>query len=94
MHEILCTLTLSRQKIKASNAFSGMYIDTVNMHVKKYDTLDFICLFIMLTLSIQHLQNIINLMVLMLTQLIQLNYSVNPNTKYSNYTGLRIKCSN
>ena len=55
-------------------------VDTVNMHEKKYDTLDFVCLFIMLTLSIQDLQNI-DLMVLMSTQSIQSNYNVNPNTK-------------
>ena len=48
----------------------------------------------MLTLSIQHLQNILDLMGLMLIQSIRSNYNVNPNTKYLNYIEHQIKCSN
>ena len=74
-----------------------MYVDTVETK-RKYTKLDYICLFIYLfimsTLSIQHLQNILDLMGLMSIQLIRSNYNVNPNTKYSNYIEHRIKCSN
>ena len=45
MCEILCMLTLSRQKIKANNDLNAMYVDTVNMQ-RKYTKLDYICLFI------------------------------------------------
>ena len=48
----------------------------------------------MSTLSIQHLQNILDLMGLMSIQLIRSNYNLNPNTKYSNYIEHGIKCSN
>ena len=48
----------------------------------------------MSTLSIQRLQNILDLMGLMLIQSIRSNYNVNPNTKYSNYIEHRIKCLN
>ena len=39
----------------------------------------------MLTLSIQHLKNIVDLMELMSTLSILSNYNVNANTKYLNY---------
>ena len=42
-------------------------------------------LFIMSTLSIQRLENIVDLMELMSTLSILSNYNVNPNTKYLNY---------
>ena len=92
MCEILCMLTLSRREIKANNEFNAIYINTVDIQEKKYAILDYTCLFIM-SLSI-HLQNIIDLMVLMSIQSIQSNYNVNPNTKYSNCIELRIKCLN
>ena len=63
MCEILCMLTLLRWEIKANNEFNAMYVDTVDTQEKKYAILDYTGLFIMSTLSIQHLQNIIDLQV-------------------------------
>ena len=51
-------------------------------------------LFIISTLSIQRLENIVDLMELMSTLSILSNYNVNPNTKYSNYIEHRINGSN
>ena len=51
-------------------------------------------LFIMSTLSIQHLENIVDLMELMSTLSILSNYNVNPNTKYSNYIEHQINALN
>ena len=53
MCEILCMLTLSRQKIKGNNDLNAMYVNTVDTK-RKYTKLDYIyvCLFIMSTLSI------------------------------------------
>ena len=51
-------------------------------------------LFIMSTLSIECLENIVDLMELMSTLSILSNYNVNPNTKYSNYIEYRINGSN
>ena len=64
--------TMLRQEIKANNDLNAMYVDTVDTQEKKYAKLDymFIYLFIISTLSIQHLQNILDLMGLMLIQLI------------------------
>ena len=63
-----------------------MYINTVDTQ-RKYSRqrLDYMYLFMMSTLLIQRLENIVDLMELMLTLLILSNYNVNPNTKYSNY---------
>ena len=72
-----------------------MYVNTVETK-RKYTKLDYIYvnLFIMSTLLIQCLQNILDLMGLMSIQSIRLNYNVNPNTKYLNYIEHQIKCSN
>ena len=84
-----CMSTLLRQEIKAIIDLNAMYVDTVDTQEKKYAKLDYIYvyLFIISTLSIQHLQNILDLMGLMLIQL-------NPNTKYLNYIEHQIKCLN
>ena len=42
MCEILCMLTLSRQKIKANNDLNAMYVNTV-VTQRKYTKLDYIC---------------------------------------------------
>ena len=69
MCEILCMSTLLRQKIKGNNDLNAMYVDTVKTK-RKYTKLDYIhvYLFIMSTLSIQRLQNILDLMGLMSIQ--------------------------
>ena len=66
MCEILCMSTLLKQKIKANNDLNAMYVDTQ----RKYTKFDYIYLFILSTLSIQDLQNILDLMGLMSIQLI------------------------
>ena len=45
MCEILCMLTLLRQKIKGNNDLNAMYVDAVDTQ-RKYTKLDYICLFI------------------------------------------------
>ena len=70
MCEILCMLTLSRQKIKGNYDLNAMYVDTVDTK-RKYTKLDYICLFIYHVNTVNtRLQNILDLMGLMLIQLI------------------------
>ena len=61
-----CMSTLLRQEIKANNDLNAMYVDTVE--ICKIRLYIYVYLFIIST--IQHLQNILDLMGLMLIQLI------------------------
>ena len=46
MCEILCMLTLSRQKIKGNNDLNAMYVDTVETK-RKYTKLDYMFIYLL-----------------------------------------------